>query len=99
MSTDEAKASCKTYLAMTASCGASQNSDKVAVAHHHVELLHLAAHVCQKLLGRFEPARRIRGGLDAGIGQAEERDLGGHRIPAPHDRASSWRDVILVRGL
>src|SRR6516164_7439535 len=27
------------------------NSDKVAVAQHHVELLHLAAHVCQKLLG------------------------------------------------
>jgi hypothetical protein len=45
------------------------NSDKVEVAHDHVELLHLAAHVCQELLGRVEPARRILGGLDAGIGQ------------------------------
>src|SRR3984957_14135116 len=60
------------------------DSDEVEVAHHHVELLHLAPHVCQKLLGGVEAARRILGGLDAGIGQAEERDVGGHCFPSSY---------------
>jgi hypothetical protein len=42
--------SCKANRAITASSGTSHISDKVAVAHHRVELLHLAAHVCQELL-------------------------------------------------
>src|SRR4029077_17699778 len=63
------------------------DSDEVEVAHHHVELLHLAPHVCQKLLGGVEAARRILGGFDAGIGQAEERDVGGHCFPSPYGHA------------
>jgi hypothetical protein len=38
-----------------------------------VKLLHLAAHVGQKLLGGVEPARRVFRGLDASLGQVEER--------------------------
>src|ERR1700722_4292230 len=41
-------------------------------------------HVCQKVLGGVEAARRILGGLDAGIGQAEERDVGGHCFPSSY---------------
>jgi hypothetical protein len=47
---------------MTASSRASQIPTK---SHHHVELFHLADHVCQELLGCVEPARRILGSLDA----------------------------------
>ena len=39
------------------------NSNKVDVAHHHVKLLHLAAHVGQELLGGVEPTRRVLAAL------------------------------------
>src|SRR5580700_9078702 len=66
------------------------NSDEVEVSHRHVELLHLAPHVCQKLLGGVEAARRILGGLDARIGEAEERDVGGHCFPSPYGVAHCY---------
>jgi hypothetical protein len=49
------------------------DSDKVEVAHHHIELLHLAAHVGEKLLGGIETARRILGGFGASVSQFEKR--------------------------
>src|SRR6202042_644249 len=54
------------------------DSDKVELAHHHVKLLHLAAHVGKQLLGGVEPPRRVLRGLDARLGQVEERYVGGH---------------------
>jgi hypothetical protein len=44
-------------------------------------MLHLAPHVRQKLLGGVEPAGRILGSLDAGIGEVEKRDVGGRCFP------------------
>jgi hypothetical protein len=35
------------------------DSDKAEFAHHHVELLHLAAHLRRHLLDVGEPARRV----------------------------------------
>src|SRR5580693_10416025 len=72
--------------------GRLADSDKVELAHHHVKLLHLAAHVGKQLLGGVEPSRRVLRGLDASVGQVEERYVGGHCFLS-YDRAG----VLLKR--
>jgi hypothetical protein len=49
----------------------------------------------QKLLGGGAAARRILGGVDAGVGEAEERDVGGHCFPSSYGSRQRGSALLL----